>query len=123
MKLKEYFMIALQTLRVNKLRSALTILGIVIGVWSVVFLISFGRGHEANLIAIFKTMGAETLYITGSAPNMAEQLGSVSRRLTMDDANALQNSTQSTAIGLVSYIWMSDSSGVFPVSWLGIQVP
>ena len=42
-----------QVLNNNKMRSGLTILGIVIGVWAVVFLVSFGRGHEDNIKAIF----------------------------------------------------------------------
>ncbi len=103
MNIRDCFSVALQALRANKMRSALTILGIVIGVWSVVFLISFGRGHEANLIAIFKTMGADTIYVTSASPhNIADQIGGVTRRLTMDDAEALENSSRAPSIAIVS---------------------
>jgi len=93
--------VSLQVLRANKMRSALTILGIVIGVSSVVFLISFGRGHEANLMAIFKSLGAETIYIT-SASQMADQISGITRKLTMEDAEALENSSRLPSVALVS---------------------
>ncbi len=101
MKFKDCVITALYALRANKLRSALTVLGIVIGVSSVVFLISFGRGHEANLMAIFKTMGAETIYVTSSS-QMTDQISGITRRLTMEDAEALTNYSRAPDIGLVS---------------------
>ena len=73
MNFRDCFVTAVQVLIANKMRSALTILGIVIGVSSVVFLISFGRGHEANLMAIFKSLGADTLYVTSST-QMTDQI-------------------------------------------------
>jgi putative ABC transport system permease protein len=85
----------------NKMRSALTILGIVIGVSSVVFLISFGRGHEANLMAIFKSLGADTLYVTSST-QMTDQISGITRRLTMDDADALASTSRAPSIAVVS---------------------
>lgn len=101
MKFRDCLSTALYALRANKLRSALTILGIVIGVSSVVFLISFGRGHEANLVAIFKTMGAETIYVT-STSQMHDQISGVTHRLTMEDAEALSNTSRAPDIGIVS---------------------
>ena len=56
-----------QVLFNNKMRSSLTILGIVIGVSAVVFLVSFGRGHEANVTGIFESMGANAIYITSAS--------------------------------------------------------
>jgi len=83
------------------MRSGLTILGIVIGVSSVVFLISFGRGHEANLMAIFKSLGAETIYVTSST-QMIDQISGITRKLTMEDAIALGNSNRLPSVSLVS---------------------
>ena len=91
----------MQILRANKMRSGLTILGIVIGVSSVVFLISFGRGHEANLMAIFKSLGAETIYVTSSS-QMTDQISGITRKLTMEDAIALENSNRLPSVALVS---------------------
>ena len=101
MNLRDCLAISLQVLRANKMRSGLTILGIVIGVSSVVFMISFGRGHEANLMAIFKSMGADVIYVT-SASQMMDQISGITRKLTMDDADALSNSSRLPSVALVS---------------------
>ncbi len=101
MNFRDCFITAVQVLIANKMRSALTILGIVIGVSSVVFLISFGRGHEANLMAIFKSLGADTIYVTSST-QMIDQISGITRRLTMDDAEALTNTSRAPSIAIVS---------------------
>jgi putative ABC transport system permease protein len=101
MSFRDCLNVSVQILRANKMRSGLTILGIVIGVSSVVFLISFGRGHEANLMAIFKSLGAETIYVT-SASQMADQISGITRKLTMEDAIALENSSRLPSVALVS---------------------
>jgi len=101
MSFRDCLNVSLQILRANKMRSGLTILGIVIGVSSVVFLISFGRGHEANLMAIFKSLGAETIYVTSSS-QMTDQISGITRKLTMEDAIALENSNRLPSVALVS---------------------
>ena len=101
MSFRDCLKVSLQILRANKMRSGLTILGIVIGVSSVVFLISFGRGHEANLMAIFKSLGAETIYVTSST-QMTDQISGITRKLTMEDAIALGNSNRLPSVALVS---------------------
>ena len=78
------FLTSWQSLRSNKMRSALTILGIVIGVSAVVFLVSFGKGHQQNITAIFESMGANAIYITNS--NMQQGLTGSSGSLTLEDA-------------------------------------
>jgi len=101
MSFRDCLKVSMQILRANKMRSGLTILGIVIGVSSVVFLISFGRGHEANLMAIFKSLGAETIYVTSSS-QMTDQISGITRKLTMEDAIALENSNRLPSVALVS---------------------
>ena len=58
MKLVESFIIALQSLQANKLRSILTMLGIIIGVGAVISLMSLGRGAEATVASTFPQLGA-----------------------------------------------------------------
>ena len=101
MNLWESIVTSWQTLYMNKLRSALTILGIVIGVSAVVFLVSFGRGHEANVTAIFESMGANAIYIT-SATSMTAGLGGATGSLTIEDAEALANSNRAPSIDVVA---------------------
>ena len=85
-----------QAIYTNKMRSALTVLGIVIGVSAVVFLVSFGRGHQANVGAIFEQMGANALYVValGTTPGAG--------RLTLEDAEALTNRNRAPSIAVVA---------------------
>jgi putative ABC transport system permease protein len=90
-----------QVLYTNKMRSSLTILGIVIGVSAVVFLVSFGRGHEANITGIFESMGANAIYIT-SASSMTQGISGSTGSLTLEDAEALANPNRTPSVALVA---------------------
>ena len=54
----------LLSLTANKGRSALTILGIVIGITSVIVMVAFGQGTKASITAEVSSMGANLLTIT-----------------------------------------------------------
>jgi putative ABC transport system permease protein len=90
-----------QVLYTNKMRSSLTILGIVIGVSAVVFLVSFGRGHEANITNIFESMGANAIYIT-SASSMTQGISGATGSITLEDAEALANPNRTPSVALVA---------------------
>jgi putative ABC transport system permease protein len=90
-----------QVLYTNKMRSSLTILGIVIGVSAVVFLVSFGRGHEANITGIFESMGANAIYITSSS-SMTQGMSGATGSLTLEDAEALANPNRAPSVALVA---------------------
>jgi len=62
-KFYENLKMALFTLKNNKLRSFLTILGIIIGVFSVVLLISIGEGAKDQTLQIIENLGGNTLLI------------------------------------------------------------
>lgn len=64
MLFSENFKIALRALRANKLRSILTILGIVIGVATVVALLSIGKGATASITDQIKSGGSNLLTIS-----------------------------------------------------------
>ncbi len=55
--------IAIKAIFTNKVRSALTMLGVIIGVGSVVMLISLGRGLEAFVTQSFEDLGSNNIYI------------------------------------------------------------
>jgi putative ABC transport system permease protein len=59
----EILLMALDTLRSNKLRSALTILGVVIGVTSIVGMTSLVRGFGDQLHALISQLGSDTVYV------------------------------------------------------------
>lgn len=91
---REVMAMAIETLRANRLRSALTVLGIVIGVSSIVGMTSLVRGFDQSLQAMLNTIGPSTMYITkfslvslGSGKEFIDLL----RRpnLSLEDATAI----------------------------------
>ena len=83
--------LALRSLRRNGLRSALTTLGIVIGVASLVAIAEVGRGSWRSIRATLTKMGVENLLVqAGAASRNGVSLGSGSvRTLTPEDADAI----------------------------------
>jgi putative ABC transport system permease protein len=55
---------ALETLRTNKMRSALTILGVVIGITSIVGMTSLIRGFDGSLRESIQQLGPDTIYLS-----------------------------------------------------------
>ncbi|HYH41180.1 MAG TPA: ABC transporter permease [Burkholderiales bacterium] len=84
--------IALRALRVNKLRSILTMLGIIIGVGAVITMIAIGAGAQAQVEEQIKALGTNLIIVTpGSVTAGGVRMGAGSRSsLTDDDAYALQ---------------------------------
>ncbi|HYD34931.1 MAG TPA: ABC transporter permease [Vitreimonas sp.] len=62
------FQIALKAIFVNKTRSFLTMLGVIIGVGSVVLLTSIGTGLQAYITEQFADLGSNTLYVVPGNP-------------------------------------------------------
>ena len=61
MKLSDLFSVSLRGLTTNKLRSALTMLGVIIGVASVIALVSVGEGARREVIESFESIGTNIL--------------------------------------------------------------
>jgi putative ABC transport system permease protein len=66
--LSENIRMALRALRSNKLRAALTMLGIIIGVSAVITLVSVGRGVENYINAAFGSIGTDLLFVIPGSP-------------------------------------------------------
>jgi len=83
--------IALRALRVNKLRSILTMLGIIIGVGAVITMIAVGGGAQARVEEQIKSLGSNLMIIIpGSTTSGGVRLGgSSAQTLTEDDAWAI----------------------------------
>jgi len=96
LKFIDSIVIAIRSLFANKLRSSLTMLGIVIGVGSVITLMSVARGAEASITSAYEELGTNLLQIIPSNPEaesgfMAMSPGYALPTLTMDDVRALEN--------------------------------
>jgi len=89
---------AAQSLFANKMRSSLTMLGIVIGVSAVVIMVSLGQGFQTSLKSTFEKLGATALYVYGTTDKTVKSV----RPLTIDDARALEDKTQAPSIAVVS---------------------
>lgn len=63
MNIAEYMILALRALRTNKIRSILTMLGIIIGVASVILLVSIGTGLQAYFTQQFASLGANKVFV------------------------------------------------------------
>src|SRR3954453_18546598 len=63
----ESLRVAWRALRVNKMRSILTVLGIIVGVAAVVCMVSVGAGAQAQVSEKIRTLGANLLLITPGA--------------------------------------------------------
>ena len=94
MKLIVFFGIAIKSLLSNKLRSALTMLGMIIGVGAVIVLMSVGQGLQNYITSSFEEMGTNLLFVTPANPNApgitAMAPGYATASLTMDDAEAIR---------------------------------
>jgi putative ABC transport system permease protein len=83
----EAFRVALDALRANRLRSALTMLGVVIGVAAVVILVAIGSGAKQEVETQVEGLGSNIIIVVpgkfefGSAPTLS--------RLTLDDVDLL----------------------------------
>ena len=84
--------IAVRALRVNKLRSALTMLGIVIGVGAVITMVAVGAGAQARVAEQIASLGSNMIVIlSGSVTQGGVRIGSGSQlTITDDDAWAIQ---------------------------------
>jgi putative ABC transport system permease protein len=84
--------IALRALRVNKLRSTLTMLGIIIGVAAVITMIAVGAGAQARVEDQIRGLGTNLVILfPGSVTSGGVRMGAGSRStLTEDDAYAIQ---------------------------------
>ncbi|TWC01151.1 putative ABC transport system permease protein [Bradyrhizobium macuxiense] len=88
----ESLRIAARALRVNKLRSALTVLGIVVGVGAVVCMVSVGAGAQAEVSEKIRTLGANLLLVMPGARNSggARLESGTQPTLTVEDAASIR---------------------------------
>jgi putative ABC transport system permease protein len=91
MKILVSIRVALRALRVNRLRSALTMLGIIIGVAAVIAMVAIGSGATASIQAQIQSIGSNIIIVlSGSLTTGGMRLGSgASQTLTEDDAKAI----------------------------------
>lgn len=98
MNLFQAFIEALESLAANKMRSALTILGIVIGVAAVIAMISIGRGAENTITGSIEGIGTNLLFVfRGGSEDVRNP-----KPLTLGDADAISDPFLAPSVGGVA---------------------
>jgi putative ABC transport system permease protein len=86
--LREALRVALQAIVANRLRSFLTTLGVIIGVMSVVLLVSIGQGARSEITGVIEGLGSNLLFVL---PGDGDFGGPPTRsRFTLEDVDALE---------------------------------
>ena len=106
---------AMQSLSSNKMRSLLTILGIVIGVASVIALLSIGESAGASITGEIESIGTNVIYILKG--NDEEDVSNP-EDLTLRDAEALASSARTSKIAYVAPV----VSGASEISYSDVGV-
>src|SRR5436189_4714900 len=96
-------MLSLATLRANKLRSALTVLGVVIGITAIVGMTSLIRGFDQSLRDSIRELGPNTVFLakfSGVSLAAGSDFPTLLRRpnITIDDARAIEKLAPSAGI-------------------------
>jgi putative ABC transport system permease protein len=88
----------------NKMRSSLTVLGIIIGVAAVISLMSIGRGSQSAITANIESLGTNLLFVRSGATNTSGVRGAQGSltTLTLEDAEALADSSLAPAVKAVA---------------------
>ncbi|WP_298346615.1 ABC transporter permease [Ferrimicrobium sp.] len=127
---------ALEAIQWNRLRSLLTVLGIVIGIAAVMVTVGLGEGAQAKVSSKIAALGSNLLTVapgsTSAGPGVRRGLGSAST-LTMADAAALSSRVVAPAVAAVAPLasqretltngaidWPTTVDGTTP-SWLTIR--
>ena len=122
MSVTQAFIEALVSLSANKLRSALTILGIVIGVAAVIALVSIGRGAEATITNSIQDIGTNLMFVfRGGSEDVRNP-----KPVTLGDAEAIADPFQAPSVigvapvlrdsGKVSYACESTTTSISGVT-------
>lgn len=94
MPIREIFRLAIEALIANKLRSALTMLGLIIGVGAVVLLVSIGNGAKLYVTGQFEGLGTNLIMVqpgrTDQKRAFGPPIGGMKKKMTLADVEALE---------------------------------
>src|SRR6266508_5605214 len=102
MDLLNIIRVAFRALQRNKMRAALTMLGIIIGVSAVVAMVSIGQGAQAAVQAQIDSIGTNLLFVSAGAQNVGGVRSgtgdSGTNTLTIEDLEAIKRELPSLAM-------------------------
>jgi putative ABC transport system permease protein len=96
----ESLRVAFDGLAANKMRSALTMLGVIIGVAAVVALMSIGKGAQASITGEISNIGSDVFFVAPGATSFgpARGGGGAAETLTYEDAEAIADGLSSVTV-------------------------
>jgi putative ABC transport system permease protein len=98
MKLQELLALSFSSLRSNKLRTGLTTLGIIIGVFAVILLVSLGSGLQTYITNQVSGLGSNLIFvIPGSLGGSRTAGGAVTNKLTLTESTILTDRLKNLA--------------------------
>jgi putative ABC transport system permease protein len=105
--------IAFAALRANKLRSLLTMLGIIIGVAAVIIMVAIGTGTRLRIAEQIERLGANLLMIVpGAVTTAGARMGAGTRpTLTQDDLDAIDREVE--GILAVGAVWWTGGQAIY----------
>jgi len=118
----EIVQMATDTIRSNKLRSGLTVLGVVIGVAVVIGVSSIGRGLDDNVRDRFATVGSNVIFVFHQDPMVFGRMSAEMRarkELTMEDAETLQDLPHVQAVSALLRLFRPDVGGTYTIKYQG----
>lgn len=95
MDIFESILIAITSLKANKLRSGLTILGVIIGVAAVIAMIAVGEGAKSQVTQSIKNLGTNLLMIYPGQFRRGPGMGGSHRDLELEDAQTIKEKSSS----------------------------
>ncbi|MGB8984517.1 MAG: ABC transporter permease [Anaerolineales bacterium] len=110
MSIAQSFLEALESLSGNKLRSGLTMLGIVIGVAAVIAMVAIGEGAQASITGSISGIGTNLLFVFRGGQN--DEIRNP-KPLTMGDAEALSDQFAAPSIAAVAPALQGDATVSF----------
>lgn len=124
MHVSESFAMALAALNANKLRSALTMVGIVIGNASVITMVGIGQGVQKLADDEFKSLGPNVVFVIPGTEDNRRVSFEVPQTLTLEDAIAIDQQVPSvtevapqvSSVGTIIYRSNNTSSQLFGVT-------
>ncbi len=104
MEFLQLFQSAIEALTLNKLRTALATLGIVIGIGAVIALVSIGQAGQKSVDAQIKSLGSNLLTVIPGSQTSGALRGAAggSTTLTLSDAEAISSSSQINTVQTIS---------------------
>ncbi len=133
MKARVLTKVAAESILKNKMRTLLTMLGVIIGVGAVVVMVAIGQGAKSRIAEQVASLGTNMIVVTPGAMRLGgvSQGGATSNGLTLEDASVLER--EATLLSAVSPIvstrgqaiggqgnWRTSIQGV-STSYLGIR--